>query len=213
VQGNLISLALCNRILSERFDDTTFEILKHFTEEGVPLNNSADENIIPALSLMTYVHRAYLSDHQVLQFHKMFDYLLEKGADPTFSSGGEKDIIDGMTLSTNEQFGYNSPGIDSEHYAGIKYLKMNHDLPDALLLSFLSANVGAIFKLLPYWKAPPAALILAAPLLKYSEYFLLMLKYLLPFGLPHGTELFRRVEERVKDFEPARRDFDQMTGF
>jgi len=96
---------------------------------------------------------------------------------------------------------------------GVEMLRRTTDLPDVLLAAFLTLNIGAILRLIQFWRAPPVALVISAMNnIHSSEIYLMLVKYLLPFGLPHGTQLFRIVQELLLHHPLLRADFQEYAG-
>lgn len=80
------------------------------------------------------------------------------------------------------------------HYmGGILYL------PDALWVAFLKENVSVVKMLLPYWSAPPLALLFFYAYVRdsvFTTWFPVLSEY---GGIPHGTEIYCRLEKHLRD--------------
>ncbi|KAF4519876.1 hypothetical protein B566_EDAN005215 [Ephemera danica] len=73
-------------------------------------------------------------------------------------------------------------------------------LPDALWVSFLSGNGPAVKMLLPYWSAPPLALLVFRPPHSLPQDLLSWYQLLSKYGgIPHGTEAYKRLASIIED--------------
>ncbi|XP_065350701.1 uncharacterized protein LOC135946422 [Cloeon dipterum] len=144
---------------------------------------SPDDSYVSPLTLLLCNNRDDLNTPQRIElFEKLLKYFLKNGVSVEQKILCIPDEPPSVTILTEDL-----------------------QVPDALLIAFLSKHVGAVLRLLPFWPHPPPLLCLAATHFPDSAHrhmeSIKMLDVLLSFGLPHGSEYYAALEEIVNEAE------------